>query len=114
MAPLFLFLASSFNVELVYVILKGITQFSYFSNKGDENDPKAKLKIEKLRFSREYGNLTIYMDHIKIKDFDKWSKMKSVKEMSQLVKDNSAEFTPNTRRKSFQDRVKKAFLAKVE
>ena len=29
MAPLFLFLASSFNVELVYVILKGITQFSY-------------------------------------------------------------------------------------
>jgi len=25
MAPLFLFLASSFNVELVYVILKGIT-----------------------------------------------------------------------------------------
>jgi hypothetical protein len=29
MAPLFLFLASSFNVELVYMILKGITQFSY-------------------------------------------------------------------------------------
>ena len=29
MAPLFLFLASSFNVELVYIILKGITQFSY-------------------------------------------------------------------------------------
>lgn len=29
MTPLFLFLASSFNVELVYVILKGITQFSY-------------------------------------------------------------------------------------
>jgi hypothetical protein len=25
MAPLFLFLASSFNVELVYVILKGIS-----------------------------------------------------------------------------------------
>ncbi len=25
MTPLFLFLASSFNVELVYVILKGIT-----------------------------------------------------------------------------------------
>ena len=26
---MFYFLASSFNVELVYVILKGITQFSY-------------------------------------------------------------------------------------
>jgi hypothetical protein len=25
MAPLFFFLASSFNVELVYIILKGIT-----------------------------------------------------------------------------------------
>lgn len=32
MTPLFLFLASSFNTELVYVILKGITQFSYFIN----------------------------------------------------------------------------------
>jgi len=29
MQPLFLFLASSFNVELVYCILKGITQFGY-------------------------------------------------------------------------------------
>ena len=27
--PLSLFLASSFNVEIVYVILKGITQFAY-------------------------------------------------------------------------------------
>ena len=27
MAPLFLFLASSLNVELVYIILKSITQF---------------------------------------------------------------------------------------
>ena len=29
MTPLFLFLASSLNVELVYIILKGITQFQY-------------------------------------------------------------------------------------
>jgi hypothetical protein len=29
MAPIALFLASSFNVELVYVILKGITSFGY-------------------------------------------------------------------------------------
>lgn len=28
LAPLFLFLTSALNVELVYVILKGITQFS--------------------------------------------------------------------------------------
>ena len=44
MAPLFLFLASSFNVELVYVILKGITQFSYVVQ--DKNpSPKIKEKI---------------------------------------------------------------------
>lgn len=40
LAPLFLFLASSFNVELVYVILKGITQFAYLKR----NDLKAKEK----------------------------------------------------------------------
>jgi len=28
-APLFLFLASSLNVELVYIILKGISHFAY-------------------------------------------------------------------------------------
>ena len=31
MKPMFLFLASSFNVELVYSILKGITQFGYIT-----------------------------------------------------------------------------------
>ncbi|MFO0116325.1 MAG: hypothetical protein ACK521_01430 [bacterium] len=31
MAPLFFFLASSLNVELVYSILKGITQFGYLT-----------------------------------------------------------------------------------
>lgn len=31
MAPVFLFLASSLNVELVYSILKGITQFGYLT-----------------------------------------------------------------------------------
>ena len=29
MAPLYLFLASSLNVELVYIILTSITQFAY-------------------------------------------------------------------------------------
>lgn len=46
LAPLFLFLASSFNVELVYVILKGITQFSYLQR----TDPEAQLKAKKLNF----------------------------------------------------------------
>ena len=34
-ASLFTFLTSSLNVELVYIILKGITQFSYI-NKGPD------------------------------------------------------------------------------
>jgi len=76
MPPLFLFLASSFNVELVYVILKGITQFSYFSNK-DGQDVKARNKIAKLQFDKVNGDLTVYLSQIKIKDFDKWSKMKT-------------------------------------
>ena len=38
LAPLFLFLTSSLNVELVYVILYGISQFSLLNliNKGNE------------------------------------------------------------------------------
>jgi len=31
LSPLFVYLSSSFNVELVYIILKGITKFSYIS-----------------------------------------------------------------------------------
>lgn len=47
MAPLFFFLASSFNVELVYIILKGITQFSYLTcNNG--KDEFSKNKASKL------------------------------------------------------------------
>jgi hypothetical protein len=38
MAPLMMFLASSFNVELVYVILKGITQFSYLTCDNGKDD----------------------------------------------------------------------------
>jgi hypothetical protein len=72
MAPLFLFLASSFNTELVYVILKGITQFSYFSNK-EGSDERARRKIEKLIFTKEAGDLTIKMNEIKIKDVSIWS-----------------------------------------
>lgn len=36
LAPAFLFLASSLNVELVYCILKGITQFGYLTLTGPE------------------------------------------------------------------------------
>lgn len=34
MAPLYLFLASSLNVELVYIILASISKFSHLKNDG--------------------------------------------------------------------------------
>lgn len=74
MTPLFLFLASSFNTELVYVILKGITQFSYLINM-DGDDKTQQTKLAKMKFKNENGDLTIFLNQIKIKDFDKWSQM---------------------------------------
>jgi len=76
MVPLFLFLASSFNVELVYVILKGITQFSYITDKKNSSgftEEKKRKKIEELDFEKKDGNLILHIKQIKIKDFDKWS-----------------------------------------
>jgi len=42
LAPLFFALASSFNVELVYIILKGITQFSYYNRQETYMEKKRK------------------------------------------------------------------------
>jgi hypothetical protein len=68
-APLYLFLASSFNTELVFLILKGISKFSYLScNNGTcqfSNDKAAKMTLEK-----KDGNLTITLKQIKIKNFE--------------------------------------------
>ena len=71
MAPLFFFLASSFNVELVYIILKGITQFSYIS-KGKilKQNKNIDLKIEK-------DDVTITLNKIKIKNLELWSNLKT-------------------------------------
>ena len=76
MPPLFFFLASSFNVELVYIILKGITQFSYLTcNNGRCEFTNA--KAAKLDLTEEKdGSKTVKMREVKIKDFDKWSKQK--------------------------------------
>jgi len=47
LAPLLVFLASSFNVELVYIILKCITQFSYVIA-DDGHDEVVKRKKNKI------------------------------------------------------------------
>jgi hypothetical protein len=57
LAPLFLFLASSFNVELVYVILKGITQFS-FLHRGDDY---ATRRCRKLDFTKNDNDITLQL-----------------------------------------------------
>jgi hypothetical protein len=88
MAPLFLFLASSFNVELVYVILKGITQFSYvIAENQQKSNEKMKRKFKKMELSMTDGNLTLVLKQIKIKDFDKWSSMKTDEDVQDVVKD---------------------------
>jgi Phosphatidylinositol-4-phosphate 5-Kinase len=77
MAPLMMFLASSFNIELVYVILKGITQFSYLTCNDGKNDFMRK-KADKLNLRTETdGSKTLTMNEIKIKDIDKWSDVKT-------------------------------------
>lgn len=92
MPPLFLFLASSFNVELVYVILKGVTQFSYLvCNNGDCS--KTNAKAAKLELFKSGPDLTITLHKIKIKDFNKWTDVK-VDQMQE---------TGPSRKKSFLD-----------
>jgi hypothetical protein len=89
MAPMFLFLASSFNVELVYVILKGITQFSYLiQERTQRNSIRAGEKKSRMELVYEDGNVTVVLNQIKIKDFDKWSRMKTDEEVQQLTKEN--------------------------
>ncbi len=77
MAPLMMFLASSFNIELVYVILKGITQFSYLTCDNGKDD-YIKEKAGKLSLvSEANGSKTLTLSEIKIKNFDRWSSVKT-------------------------------------
>jgi hypothetical protein len=46
-APVFLFLASSLNVELVNSILKGVTQFGYLTL-ADQTKEDVKRKVSKM------------------------------------------------------------------
>jgi hypothetical protein len=74
MAPLFMFLASSFNVELVYIILKGITQFSYLTclqqDAGLSSDKRSKLSLTE---DKDRDEARITLSKIKIKNVDSWS-----------------------------------------
>lgn len=85
MAPLFYFLASSLNVELVYIILKSITQFHKCCQHGRASEQLSSLKI--LSKANE-ANLTIELNKIKIKNPSVWSKTSHLdfKDNSQISK----------------------------
>ena len=73
MKPLFLFLASSLNTEIVYVILKSITQFSYIVC-DDQNFRITSKKRDQLELIDERnGDCTIILNKIKIKNYEMWS-----------------------------------------
>ena len=73
MAPLMMFLASSFNIELVYVILKGITQFSYLTCDNGKDD-YIREKADKLNLvTAKDGSKTLTLNEVKIKNLDRWS-----------------------------------------
>ena len=59
-APIALFLASSLNVELVYIILKSVTQFAYVSNKNTKNRVATK-KVASMDLEMLDGNCTLHM-----------------------------------------------------
>ena len=70
MAPLFFFLASSLNVELVYSILKGITQFGYLTL----CDPKdVSDKLNKMQTENTADGLKLIIKRIKIKNSNNWN-----------------------------------------
>jgi len=78
-APLFLFLASSLNVELVYIILKGITQFSYVTFNQDSDNTFGQRKFTNLHLTKgkENSDLVLRLERIKVKNIDSWENAES-------------------------------------
>ena len=72
MAPLFYFLASSLNVELVYIILKSLTQFVAI-------DPNTReftsTKVQKVKIidNGTSDDVTLELSKIKIKNYSDWA-----------------------------------------
>lgn len=72
MAPMFVFLSSSLNVELVYSILKGVTSFGYITLL-EASNPLAVRKIKQIVPTRIGKSMRITLDKIKIKDQSLWN-----------------------------------------
>lgn len=78
MVPLTLFLSTSLNVEMVYTILHGICKFTLLNFMRNEfsHDQMKQFKAMEYKVDR-YGDTTITLREIKIKNIDSWNKMQS-------------------------------------
>ena len=71
LAPLYVFLSSSLNIELVYIILKSITKFAISRNESvriSGSDEHAEIKLDML------GNAVLELSNIKVKNYQAWSR----------------------------------------
>ena len=107
MAPLYLFLASSLNVELVYIILTSITQFAYLrrdergnstildqSNRSYNSQSSDSTNVEIVE--ERGGDAVLRLSEIKIQDPSKWTKNAKMEDYIQ----DSKIFTRNIFRSS--------------
>ena len=89
-APIMLFLASSLNVELVYIILTGLTQFAKMNsnniNVTDFSDLQNESKVE---IEERESGISILLRTIEIENVDKWS---SQMRIDDYIEDNRASF----------------------
>lgn len=75
MAPLFLFLTSALNVEMVYVILQGISQFALLNFVKDGLTRNQLKRFQEMEYYvKKGGDITVVLRQYEIKDAHKWSK----------------------------------------
>ena len=73
--PLYIFLTSSLNVELVYVILKGISQFSLLNFVKNGLTIEQQRQFEEMEYKVEAGgDTTILIRSFQIQDINSWQK----------------------------------------
>ena len=70
--PLYLMLASSLNVELVYVILKSITQFCYLTYDSKTGAYSLSKSSASIRVENETGDAITELSRIKVKNILEW------------------------------------------
>ena len=70
--PLYLMLASSLNVELVYVILKSITQFCYLTYDSKTGAYSLSKSSASISVDKETGDAVTEFSKIKVKNSQEW------------------------------------------